>query len=123
MVSELKPMGEKFLKQALIALPMLSTKSTWSDPQRGTKFSGELATLLNRLNTILADSMEITRQSALGEKSDPTTSESLLIQVADAFSHMPETRVTWLNRLAEHHKRVSFENPLQLVTCTFILMI
>ena len=50
--------------------------------------------------------MEITRQSKMGDGADPTIIEHLLMQVADAFSHMPETRVTWLNRLAEHHKKV-----------------
>jgi len=106
-VATLKPIGEKFLRRALLALPVINAKSKFPDTTTAAKFEKEFSTLLSRLNTILADSMEITRQTLLGDLADPTTSEALLLQVADAFSHMPETRVTWLNRLADHHKKKS----------------
>jgi hypothetical protein len=107
MVADLNPRGEKFLKQALLALPEMHKKAEWGKEEAHKKvFAEQLDTMLARLNTILGDSMEITRQTKLGDQADPTTSEALLMQIADAFSHMPETRVTWLNRLAEHHKKI-----------------
>jgi len=68
-------------------------------------FKPQLDTLLGRLSTILSDSMEISRQSKLGADADSAISEALLLQIADAFSHIPEIRIQWLNRLAHHHYR------------------
>ena len=64
-----------------------------------------LQTLLSRLSTILGDSMEISRQSKLGDDADSAITEALLCQVADAFSHLPEVRIEWLKRLAKHHQQ------------------
>ena len=64
-----------------------------------------LQTLLGRLTTILGDSMEISRQSKLGDDADSAITEALLCQVADAFSHLPEVRMEWLKRLAKHHQQ------------------
>ena len=68
-------------------------------------FRLRLQSLLGRLTTILGDSMEISRQRALGEDADSATTEALLCQVADAFSHLPEVRIEWLKRLAKHHQQ------------------
>ena len=64
-----------------------------------------LQQLLGRLSTILGDSMEISRQSQLGDDADSAITEALLCQVADAFSHLPEVRIEWLKRLAKHHQQ------------------
>jgi len=106
MVATLNNDGEQALRQALLALPKYHEKACqFSDPMVLQKFTAELDTLLKRLSTILADSMEISRQTTLGDGADPATSENLLIQVADAFSHKPDVRIEWINRLAETHKK------------------
>lgn len=115
MVADLASRGEKAMKQCLIALPLIAQRCSTFSPDDKAAFLTCLETLLTRLNTILADSMEITRQQKMGDDADSTIIEHLLIQIADAFSHMPETRVTWLNRLAEHHKRM--ENYAEAGQC------
>jgi hypothetical protein len=116
MVPALKPQGEAFLKHAVGAVRLLSSQYTsWINSVEMKLFNEELDTLLKRLSTILADSIEISRQSKLGaDACDPTASENLLFQVADAFSHIPESRVEWLMRLAEHHQKQGFFKMVNL---------
>ena len=44
--------------------------------------------------------------SRLGTSSDAAAFEDLLMQMATAYSHIPEVRIDWLKRLAEHHRKV-----------------
>ena len=111
MTEKLRPIGEKCLQQSIQALLKLNTTVglTSSKPtsEASLDFGKKFTTLLQRLTTILGDSMEISRQSKLGQDADSATSENLLLQVADAFSHIPEIKIEWLSRLANHHAQQS----------------
>jgi hypothetical protein len=109
LTENLSVQNEKCLQNSIAALMKTAAKSIAGEDAAQKKpsadFKTRLDTLLGRLSTILSDSMEISRQTKLGVDADSATSESLLVQIADAFSHIPEIRIEWLNRLAHHHQR------------------
>ena len=120
----LSQVQERCLQQSFAALTLLADRfglqaeaellQLHADPEQvfrpplsvqAEEFRLRLSTLLHRLTTILGDSMEISRQSKLGADADSAVTESLLCQVADAFSHLPDVRIDWLLRLAKHHQQ------------------
>ena len=125
---QLTAINERCLQQTFTALTLLSDRyglqmdvsgeAQWAVEERAMAVGGGgggevggavefrlcLQSLLGRLTTILGDSMEINRQGKLGEDADTATTEALLCQVADAFSHLPQVRMEWLKRLAKHHQ-------------------
>lgn len=114
LTESLNTRSERYLQQSISALTLLSNKACELWPSyyyinnnktllNHQTFHKKLQILLGRLTTILSDSMEIRRQSNLQEK-DSSISENLLVQVANSFSHIPEIRISWLNRLAIHHE-------------------
>ena len=59
--------------------------------------------LMDRLHTILRDSVEISRLERCGRLGDPTSLEQLLWRLSRAFAHLPEVRAEHLKRLAQLH--------------------
>lgn len=94
---------ELAFRQAFSSLREYAGQDT--DVKYVAQFSEELGVLLDRLNTVLADSMEISRQRILSRqgRADPTVIEHLLKQVADKVSHIPSLHTEWLEQLADHH--------------------
>lgn len=98
----------EILRFVMKALPQyVEEDPMWSDrPDDQEGLLQELEVLIGRLRMILEGQIEIQKNEQLSEDTDQTYSEHLLMQIADAFSHMVEIRVQWLNRLAEHHLNV-----------------
>ena len=67
--------------------------------------------LIDKMITILKQSLEIARQEHLGAAADPTQLEDLLFGIADVHNHLPEVRIAWLKRLAVHHQNVGTRSP------------
>ncbi len=89
------------------------TGGAWN-PTRNPDFHSHFQNMMGRLTTILQDSMEITKQKDFGSSADGTVTEMLLLEVAEAFSHMPENRIAWMTVLAQHHiKREQFAEAAQ----------
>ena len=114
MTDGLTGINERCLQQTFSSLTLLCDRYglqvgglTESSDAGTVEFRLCLQTLLGRLTTILGDSMEISRQSQLGDDADSAITQALLCQVADAFSHLPEVRIEWLKRLAKHHQQHS----------------
>lgn len=124
-LSELAPSLDRrstlIMRNVFSALPEYFTRdAAWqeqADPEVARRFREELDSLINKLTMILVSQTEIARQTALGDVADVTTTELLMLQIADAFSHMPEIRVQWLGRLAEHNRRdLNFAEAAQCYT-------
>jgi dedicator of cytokinesis protein 6/7/8 len=111
MVPEVPVIQAELLGQVIECLPEYYLRDpAWqqqADPELSSKFKSGMDTLLDRLRMILQGQREISRQESLGNNTDPTTVEHLFMQIADAFSHMPENRIEWLKRLAVHHEQLS----------------
>jgi hypothetical protein len=73
--------------------------------------------VLDRIHTIFKDTLEISRQGRLGDSMDPARYEDLLIQMAVAYSHIPEINIGWLEQLSHHHQKVQFSSKTDRDGC------
>lgn len=110
MVEGLTPPAEAGLHASLadlrhLAVPQMQ-KLALAENDKIT-FVAKRQNLLTRLSTILADSLEILRYIQLGEQVDPTRTEHLILRVSTAFDHLPQSQISWLTRLADHHRKLS----------------
>lgn len=104
MLSGLQGDGVKHLQQALAAVTLL---------HKGTRDG--FSKVMERVNSILRDTVEISRLESLGFDTDHTALEEALLTIADSYSHLPAVRNDWLTRLASHH--ASLENHAESAMC------
>lgn len=90
--------------------------SIWVQSQSSSnRFGEEFKVLLHKMRTILEDSLDIKRQESAGSLVNPRLIEQLIYMVAEAFGHITDIRLQWLQKLADHHSR--YENFAEAGQC------